>query len=752
MSKHLIILCLLLNCQILIAQNCQEIVQSITSNSTNETIETNSNTGEVIIYYDLCIGQTLTLQAEVAFPENNTNYYQSINSTNFSWFLDENMEENEATFSYTPNGPGGHTISLEAEDVNGCSTTSIVKVYIRVSSTPTINLDIEATEICPGVVTNISTQSNSDLNFSTTIETGGWASAPCEDEFSDPLYLPDGSGAEYQTQIILACFGENQTLTDVNDILSIDINMEHSYSGDLDIYLIAPNGIEVVLFEQYGSSTWFGEATDGDATETNPGIGYDYGWSMNPSYNGTMANGMDNNNSTPQPDGGFGNILNSDTYLPVGNFNDFLGTPLNGTWTIRVVDNLTIDNGWIFSWGISMNQNIIPSSWSFDNYIVDEYFLNGPSIVSNIGNSINVLTEPGINNFTYQVVDNFGCTYNEEFSVTTSDYISITEQITDEYCGGNDGEVTLLIEGGTPEYLVEWNHGVYGASIDNLEEGVYFYDVTDDLGCEMTGNISIDNDIIGLTFDTEINDDHCNQGIGEIEISDIDGDGPYNFVWSHSNINQASAENLSQGSYIVYITDSFGCSGETIVEINNIDGPTAYFSQDLDTVSYVDGLVQFINLSASSPNAPITVSQWSFGDGGTSYSYQPSHNFTQIGSYNVQLSVFDEFGCSDSYTNEVVAVEDYYMWTASAFTPNGDEINDIYKPIFHNIIESSYKLFIYDRWGKLVYETTNINEGWDGIRVDNGMNADPSHYTYLARFVTYGNQLQEEIGTFQLIR
>ena len=81
-----------------------------------------------------------------------------------------------------------------------------------------------------------------------------------------------------------------------------------------------------------------------------------------------------------------------------------------------------------------------------------------------------------------------------------------------------------------------------------------------------------------------------------------------------------------------------------------------------------------------------------------------------------------------------------------------DEINDIYKPIFHNIIESTYKLFIYDRWGKLVYETTNINEGWDGIRIDNGMQADPSHYTYLARFVTYGNQLQEEIGTFQLIR
>ena len=68
--------------------------------------------------------------------------------------------------------------------------------------------------------------------------------------------------------------------------------MQHSYMGDLDIFLTSPNGVQVTLFEQHGGSTWLGQATDGDASQILIGVGYDYGWSMNPEYNGTMANAI----------------------------------------------------------------------------------------------------------------------------------------------------------------------------------------------------------------------------------------------------------------------------------------------------------------------------------------------------------------------------------------------------------------------------------------------------------------------------
>ena len=173
------------------------------------------------------------------------------------------------------------------------------------------------------------------------------------------MYIPDGSGVTYTSTIYVNSFGLAQTLTDINDLPSINVNMEHSYAGDLDMFITAPNGVEVQLFEQAGGGTWFGEAIDQDSNEWNPGIGYDYGWSMNPSYNGTMADGMVNNTS-PDPAGGFSNILNSDTYLPVESLNALLGTPLNGEWTLIVVDNLSIDNGWIFSWGLSINPELFP--------------------------------------------------------------------------------------------------------------------------------------------------------------------------------------------------------------------------------------------------------------------------------------------------------------------------------------------------------------------------------------------------------
>ena len=162
--------------------------------------------------------------------------------------------------------------------------------------------------------------------------------------------------------------------------------------------------------------------------------------------------------------------------------------------------------------------------------------------------------------------------------------------------------------------------------------------------------------------------------------------------------------------------------------------------------------VQFINFSISDPLASIVSNQWSFGDGQTSYEDQPEHNFNQIGTYAIQLTVTDEGGCTDSYTSEVIAEEDYFMWTPTAFTPNGDGENDIYQPIFHNIIESSFQLFIYDRWGKLVYQSTDINGGWDGIRHDNGISAEISSYSFLARFNTYRNKLQEKTGSFLLLK
>lgn len=734
------------------AQDCQDINQFIVEANIPPTLEIDSNTQATIIYYDLCQGQTLDLTANATFPENNTWYEQSLGTTTFTWYIDEVEEEEGNAFSYEFNQSGGYIISLYAEDINECETPEPFNVFVRVSTTPTLDLTLDFDQVCPGVATNISASGGSDINVNVDYTPDGWGSVPCEDEFSDPLYLPDGSGAVYSTDITLGCFGDGQTLTDVNDILSVDVNMEHSYTGDLDILLTAPNGVQITLFNQAGGGTWLGEATDGDATETNPGVGYDYGWSMNPTYNGTMADGMGDNTS-PEPGGGFANILNSDTYLPIESFNALLGTPLNGTWTLTIVDNLSIDNGWIFSWGITIDQYIIPSAWSFDNYITDEYWENDPSIIYNNGPNITIQpSSPGNYSYEYIIVDNFGCEYSEEIDITSTSYVNVIPSVTDDYCSGETGEISLQLSGGTPGYDVDWNTGESGTSIDELGEDTYHYSIVDDLGCESAGSIQVENYELELQFNVATEYEHCHQGIGEASLTPLNGDAPYTYDWSNNLPNDSLVTELGEDTYNVHITDAYGCQGDETIEIINIPPPVAYFEQTFDTVVFIDGLVEFINFSTSEPETELVEYSWSFGNGQFSTDSQTEHDFNQIGNYAVQLTVTDGGGCTDSYMSEVIAVEDYFAWAPTAFTPNGDNVNDIFRPVFHEIIEESFEIYIYDKWGKLVYQSTDIDAGWDGIRQDNGIAAEKNAYSFVARFTTHRNILQEKTGSFVLLK
>ena len=835
MKKLSLLIILLVTSMITNAQNgCQEIIHSITSSTHTPNVEFDEDTQTSITYYDLCVGEELTLVANATFPENNTTYNQTLQTTDFTWFINEAESITAPEYTNTYNTSEGFIVYITSVDVNGCENIEQFPVYVRVSTVPTLNLSANPSTLCPDVAAVIGNNPASDINVNINYQTGDWISTTCVDEFSQPLYLPDGSGVTYNTDITLECFGEGQTLTDVNDIVSINVNMEHSYSGDLDMYITAPNGVQVELFTQSGGGTWFGEATDQDATETNPGNGWDYGWSMNPTYNGTMANGMTNGNTTettnPSNNTQTGTSLNPDIYLPNQSLSALLGTPLNGTWTITIVDNLGIDNGWIFSWGVTINAEVIPSYWSYENFIVDEYWDANPTIVSTNGTDITILpTTPGQETYTYVIEDNFGCTYTEDLDLNITTHITATSIATNDICGSNSGEVNLTISGGTPNYSVDWNSGAYsGQNLNGISPGEYNYVITDAIGCLFSGTDSVFIEELELQFDASITNDICDDEIGSINIIPQNGYAPYSYTWNIPNPNSATASNLGIGTYIVAVTDNYGCEGvttqiiesneielqldfsseydhcdqsigsatvttlngvspysynwdngfpdsptalnlndgeydvlvtdahgcegETTIEVINIPGPTAHFDSNFDTVVYNFGMVNFLNFSYSEPSTSIVENYWSFGEGTNSLDFQPSHNFHQIGTYIVELIVTDDKGCSDNYYKEIVSKEDYLFWPPTAFTPNGDNHNDVFKPLLKDIIDDSYEMYIYDRWGKLVFQTEDLKQGWDGIREDNGTEAKQDSYTFLVFFNTKRNVIEKKTGNFVLIK
>lgn len=118
---------------------------------------------------------------------------------------------------------------------------------------------------------------------------------------------------------------------------------------------------------------------------------------------------------------------------------------------------------------------------------------------------------------------------------------------------------------------------------------------------------------------------------------------------------------------------------------------------------------------------------WDFGDGTTSVEQQPQHQYIQPGSYDIRLIVLTEHNCPDTLLRErfVTVEESGILEFPNAFTPNlngpsgGDynnlpwaNINDVFHPKHRNVVE--FRMEIYTRWGEKIFETNDINVGWDG--------------------------------------
>ncbi|WP_343749020.1 T9SS type A sorting domain-containing protein, partial [Fluviicola sp.] len=108
------------------------------------------------------------------------------------------------------------------------------------------------------------------------------------------------------------------------------------------------------------------------------------------------------------------------TYIPMQSFSSLIGCPLNGSWTITVTDNISSDNGYIFSWDINFTSALISAS-SFTPTIVSQGWVPATTLVSTGATTANVVpTNQGSPCFTYSVTDNFGCTYTSPQCITVN--------------------------------------------------------------------------------------------------------------------------------------------------------------------------------------------------------------------------------------------------------------------------------------------------------------------------------------------
>jgi gliding motility-associated-like protein len=205
---------------------------------------------------------------------------------------------------------------------------------------------------------------------------------------------------------------------------------------------------------------------------------------------------------------------------------------------------------------------------------------------------------------------------------------------------------------------------------------------------------------------------HCN---GHASVTPTGGRQPYTYLWSDPfNQTDSTATGLCIGVYMVNITDSSNCEVIVFDTISAIPAPPLIpgFEANPILTTIYNPEIYFTNLSSGA-----TATLWSFGDGSSDSSHSnASHIFPDdvTGTYTVWQYIINHLGCEDSISGEVTIKGDFAIFAPSAFTPNGDGINETFFPKGFGIDLQNFKLYIYNRWGDVIYKTDNINKPWDG--------------------------------------
>jgi gliding motility-associated-like protein len=378
-------------------------------------------------YIDICLGDSILFTATGNYPFDSTTtghgYVQDSTTVTYEWnFSDGSTSNNKSTW-FTAPARNGYLVELRITDSFGQIQTVVSKV--RVATIPNFSsLFINPDTVCIGDSATIigGVTSNDTIGVdptSTSFQLGG--------SVAGQVYLPDGTGINHSDSINISGFPFGQLVAAASDIERFFLNIEHSYLGDLELMLTCPSGIEVNIFNSYGTgagelfpggfnggNTYLGNAFAGNIG--NPGVGMEYSWSTANATLGTMATEFGNGNFIPVTTPSAGNAMNPNgVYLPEASFASFIGCPLNGDWKITVRDNLQIDDGYIFEWGIFFDPLINPNNEVYFTEIVSHQWLPEPTIVSlNLTDTVIVVSSNigGDYNYIFEVTDNFGCVHD----------------------------------------------------------------------------------------------------------------------------------------------------------------------------------------------------------------------------------------------------------------------------------------------------------------------------------------------------
>ena len=282
--------------------------------------------------------------------------------------------------------------------------------------------------------------------------------------------------------------------------------------------------------------------------------------------------------------------------------------------------------------------------------------------------------------------------------------------------------------------------------------GIYMADLTGQDGCDsnVTLNLTVVEDPL-IDFDLIGNSLICaNDTNGIIQFGNgVNGYPPYQYFFNQAEVFDQVSD-LDAGNYTVEVIDRFGCSAEKEVFLSEPAPFVVEAGNNIDTV-----LGAFIQLNATAND--LVSNQFWEPPIGLSCADCPNPNFISGNSLIYVYTASNSSGCTDSDSLIVKVNKDKTpLFVPNAFSPNGDNINDILSiSSFAQSVQEILDFKVFDRWGGLRFQKSNFQSndpslGWDGN--SNGKRAPSGVYVYVIKLRLVDGSEQLLKGDVTLIR
>jgi gliding motility-associated-like protein len=343
------------------------------------------------------------------------------------------------------------------------------------------------------------------------------------------------------------------------------------------------------------------------------------------------------------------------------------------------------------------------------------------------GNTTASVTNLCAGNYLVAVTDSNGCADSVQLTVVEPPLLTVTAATNPSaICIGQSATLSSVAAGGTGSYTYGWSPGnMTGNSVNVTPTSTnqYTVGVTDANGCTNIDTVTVTVNGLPAVCLTAGEPSGCEPFC--VQFTNCSPSAT-NCTWDFGDGNFYTGCTppvhcyMDPGTYAVQltVTDNNGCVNSSPANANSIlvyPQPVAGFTMSTTATSIFEPVVFFTDQSTGAVNW-----LWDFGDPNdatTSTQQNPSHAYSDTGMFCVRLIVSSPDNCTDTMENCLVVQPEFTFFIPNCFTPDGDGLNEYFNGSGIGIVK--YQLWIFDRWGNMIYttgETTNPETAipWDG--------------------------------------